>query len=97
MTTPIAGGAGYRFDLGGEPLLDCAAIGSLIAKITGQKEPGDNQVRRWFATGVRGIPLPSVLVCGKRYGSERGVRWWIEQTTRAANQAPGPSQRSVSP
>lgn len=83
-TAPV--GASYAIDPITEQLLAYPAIIEWFKKRTGRK-PHKCGVRRWLRTGVRGIPLPSVLVAGIRYTTEGAIAWWIAATSQAS--APG--------
>lgn len=84
----------YQIDPTTERLLAYPAIIEWFKKRTGRK-PHKCGVRRWLRTGVRGIPLPSVLVAGIRYTTEGAIAWWIAATSEAA--APGGAAATTAP
>lgn len=76
--------ARYRIDPTAEELLDRSEVAKTFTKLQRRKKPmHENGVTRWFRVGVRGIPLPSVLIGGKRFSSLEAIRWWIVATTAA--------------
>jgi hypothetical protein len=73
----------YQIDPTTEQLLAYPAIIEWFKKRTG-RAPHRCGVRRWIRTGVRGIPLPSVLVGGIRYSTPGAIGWWINATSQAS-------------
>jgi Protein of unknown function (DUF1580) len=72
----------YEFDLSQESPLSRADIAALLARWQGRSKPLHlNQITRLMRTGVRGIPLPSVLVGNRRISTVEACHWWISATS----------------
>jgi hypothetical protein len=91
----VATAPSYEFDLsGGEQLFPGPGVIKVLEKLTGHR-PHKNQARRLF--GKKSLPLPSVVISGRRYTSERAVAWWIRTATALANNKAGavPAQQGA--
>lgn len=75
----------YELDPGAEQLMPCTLLPKLLAS-WGCRRPHKNAVTRWCRTGVRGVPLPTLLIGGRRYSSESAVRWWLRVTSAPAGE-----------
>lgn len=85
----------YSIDPAREPLLSAEEIAALLA--TWGLRRHASQIRRWFAVGARGIPLPSVCVGACRFSTEGALRWWTAALTASAMAAVAPAPAPAVP
>ena len=80
----------YDFDLSNEQIFSRREAAAHLGKLQGRKRPlHPNHVTRLMRTGIRGIPLPSLLVGQRRVTSKQACNWWVHAVTASDANARG--------
>lgn len=65
-----------------EPGAKLEPVANIFERLTGSR-PHPTSIVRWCGKGIQGIPLPSLIVQGRRMSAESTCHQWIEATTAA--------------